>query len=176
LLLRHPLGDGLFFFMIRLGCRRRGKLQSFFADAIAPETFLREVLLTVYREQLCLAWPDRCGFIWCEFLAVRATPFRASCGLAPSFLAEAPHPGSSSSWPNREGSQVAAGQLRSNNRSNLDSLRPPFCCRWSPATMPSTWAEGRASAEKQPERRPRGQHRMGRHDAALFHSGLAPKR
>src|SRR5262249_26859415 len=29
---------------------------------------------------------------------------------------------------------------------------------------------------KQPERRPRGQHRIRRHDAALFHSGLAPKR
>jgi hypothetical protein len=98
------LGDGLLFFMIRLGCRRRGKLQSFFADAIAPETFLREVLLTVYREELCLAWLDRRGFIWCEFLAVRATPFRASCGLTPSFLAEVPHPRSSSSWPKREGS------------------------------------------------------------------------
>ena len=31
-------------------------------------------------------------------------------------------------------------------------------------------------AEEQPERRPRGQHRMGRHEAALCHSGLAPKR
>jgi hypothetical protein len=44
------------------------------------------------------------------------------------------------------------------------------------ATIPLTWAEDRATAGKQPERRPRGQHRMGRHDAALFHSGLAPKR
>src|SRR5262249_45992912 len=43
-------------------------------------------------------------------------------------------------------------------------------------TIPLTWAEGRASAGKQPERRPRGQDRMGRHDAALFHSGLARKR
>jgi len=34
-------------FWIRLGCRRRGKLQSFFADAIAPETFLRVVPLTI---------------------------------------------------------------------------------------------------------------------------------
>jgi hypothetical protein len=29
---------------------------------------------------------------------------------------------------------------------------------------------------RQLERRPRGQDRMGRHDAALCHSGLAPKR
>src|SRR5262249_37540754 len=67
------------------------------------------------------AWhgQSRCGFIWCEFLAVRATPFKASCGLASSFLAEAPHPRSPSSWPKREGSQVAARQLRSNNRPNL---------------------------------------------------------
>src|SRR5262245_43686699 len=28
---------------LRLGCRRHGKLQSFFADAIAPHTFLRKV-------------------------------------------------------------------------------------------------------------------------------------
>src|SRR5262249_36686261 len=26
--------------------------------------------------------PGRCGFIWCEFLAVRATPTKASCSLA----------------------------------------------------------------------------------------------
>jgi len=30
-------------------------LRSFFADAIAPNPFLREILLTVYREQLYLA-------------------------------------------------------------------------------------------------------------------------
>jgi hypothetical protein len=33
--------------LIRLGCRRRGKLQSFFSKAIAPKTFLREVPLTI---------------------------------------------------------------------------------------------------------------------------------
>src|SRR5688572_10007497 len=43
-------------------------------------------------------------------------------------------------------------------------------------TMQLTWAEDRALLWKQPERRPRGQDRMGRHDAALFHSGLALKR
>jgi hypothetical protein len=34
-------------FGLRLGCRRYGKLQSFFSDAIAPNTFLRKVPLTV---------------------------------------------------------------------------------------------------------------------------------
>ena len=34
-------------FGIRLGCRRSGKLQSFFADAIAPNTFLRKVPPTI---------------------------------------------------------------------------------------------------------------------------------
>src|SRR6516225_9683839 len=78
------------------------------------------------REQLCLAWPDRRRFIWCEFLAVRATPFKASCGLAPSFLAEAPHPRTSSSWPKREGSQVA-WQLGSDNRVESWLVSAPSC-------------------------------------------------
>ena len=103
----------------RLGCRRHGKLQSFFSKAIAPNTFLRQVRLTISREQLCLVIRHgRCVFIWCEFLAVRATPYRASCGLAWRLLAEAPHPRPDSSWPKREGSQVAR-QLGSNNRPNL---------------------------------------------------------
>jgi hypothetical protein len=33
--------------LIRLGCRRCGKLQSFFSEAIAPKTFLRMVPLTI---------------------------------------------------------------------------------------------------------------------------------
>jgi len=33
-------------FGLRLGCRRYGKLRSFFADAIAPNSFLRKVPLT----------------------------------------------------------------------------------------------------------------------------------
>jgi hypothetical protein len=42
------------------------------------------------REQLCrVIGHGRCGFIWCEFLTVTATPFTAPCGLTPSLLAEA---------------------------------------------------------------------------------------
>src|SRR5271166_1823780 len=47
-------------FRIRLGCRRRGKLRSFFSEAIAPNTFLREVPFTLAREQLCrVSWQMR---------------------------------------------------------------------------------------------------------------------
>ncbi len=83
------------------------------------------------REQLCLViGRGRCVFIWCEFLAVRATPYRASCGLPWRFLAEAPHPRSDSSWPKREGSQVAM-QPGSNNRPNLGSSSLlSFRCNW----------------------------------------------
>jgi len=38
---------------VRLGCRRFGKLRSFFSFAIAPNTFLRKTPLTIIREQLC---------------------------------------------------------------------------------------------------------------------------
>jgi hypothetical protein len=41
------------FFGVRLGCRRYGKLRSFFSLAIAPNTFLRKTPLTINREQLC---------------------------------------------------------------------------------------------------------------------------
>jgi hypothetical protein len=34
-------------FGLRRSCRRYGKLQSFFSDAIAPNTFLRKVPLTI---------------------------------------------------------------------------------------------------------------------------------
>src|SRR4030095_655795 len=38
------------------------------------------------RAQLCLVLGGgRCVFIWCEFLAVRATPYNASCGLLGDF-------------------------------------------------------------------------------------------
>jgi hypothetical protein len=83
-----------------------------------------------------------------------------------------------SSWPKRERSQAASRQLRSNNRAAASHPQYPLCfIRFdSPSsltTIPLTWAEDRATAGKQPERRPRGQHPMGRHDAALFHWGLA---
>jgi hypothetical protein len=75
-------------FVIRLGCRRYGKLRSFFSDAIAPNTFLLEVPLTTNREQLCQARCLQMRFIWCEFLTVRATPYTASCSRASTIAGE----------------------------------------------------------------------------------------
>jgi hypothetical protein len=41
------------------------------------------------RKQLCpVTAPDRCGRIWCEFLAVRATPYTATCWPAPPIADE----------------------------------------------------------------------------------------
>ena len=56
----------------------------------------------------------RRGLVWCEFLTAGATPSNASCG--PAWRFKPLHPRSHSSWPLREGSQVAFRQLGSNNR------------------------------------------------------------
>jgi hypothetical protein len=168
------------FLGIHRGCRRCGKLQSFFADAIAPNTFLREVPLTravsssaVQRQMqiYLMRIPRRKG---------HSIQRVVQPGLD-HFWRKPPHPRSPSSWPKREGSQVATGNSDRTTGPNLGSsclLHVLRRFRWtlSFATMQSTWAEDRALLWKQPERRPRGQDRMGRHDAALFHSGLAPKR
>src|ERR1700745_3178461 len=73
--------------------------------------------------------------------AVLPTP--GQCGPGP------PHPRSEPSWPQREGSQVARGQLRSNNRAEACFRMTPLCfvrCggRLVVATLPLTWVEGRA--------------------------------
>jgi len=41
---------------LRLGCRRYGKLQSFFSDAIAPNSFLRKVPLTIIVSSSARQW------------------------------------------------------------------------------------------------------------------------
>src|SRR5262245_12779635 len=61
-----------------------------------------------------------------------------------------PHPRTDSSWPQREGSQVARGQLRSNNRAEAWLLSVPFWFvqfdnSFGLLTIPVTWAEGRAT-------------------------------
>ena len=54
---------------------------------------------------------------------------------------QTPHPRTDSSWPKREGSQVATRQLRSNNRAESYFLLSPLCFT---AKIPLTWAEDRA--------------------------------
>src|SRR6516164_2627577 len=66
-----------------------------------------------------------------------------------------PPPRTDSSWPPREGSRVAARQLRSNNRAEAGLLSfPPCSVRFdSPfgaPTIPPTWAEGRALLRSNP--------------------------
>src|SRR5215471_9872854 len=61
-----------------------------------------------------------------------------------------PHPRTDSSWPPREGSQVARGQLRSNNRAEAWLRSFPFWLvqfdnSFGLLTIPVTWAEGRAT-------------------------------
>src|SRR5262245_31360076 len=60
-----------------------------------------------------------------------------------------PHPRTDSSWPSREGSRVAARQLRSNNRAEAWLLSSPLCSvpfdsPCGAPTIPRTWAEDRA--------------------------------
>src|SRR5215471_3249564 len=66
-----------------------------------------------------------------------------------------PHPRSDSSWPKREGSQVATRQLRSNNRAEAPPLFSPFWCAQfhdhsRAPTITLTWAEDRATVGTDP--------------------------
>lgn len=134
------------------------------------------------REQLCPATgPGGCGRIWCEFLTVRATPSRATCCWPRPLLADAaastvrlelaPTGGISSC---RQATPIE--QPGRSFPPLLSSLVCPVRQPLRGAYNTTGLGGGEGSARKQPERRPRGQGRMGRHDAALFHSGLAPKR
>ena len=119
---------------VRLGCRRRGKLQSFFAEAIAPHTFLRESPAP-RGGAAPPGLPGRRGLIWCEFLAARATPFTASCRPPRPFSAEAaPSTVTSESAPTG-GVSSRAQRPGPNNRGEPWSRKPP----------PSALRVGRAS-------------------------------
>ena len=126
-------------------------------------------------------WPGRRGYIWCEFLAAGATPFTASCRRPRPLPPEAAASKDTSELAPTAGVSSRGRRPGPNNRGEPSSVEPPSSAgqfrRHGPcATMRSAWAEGRALLAKQPERRPRGQHRMGRHEAARCHAGLAPRR
>ena len=77
-------------FRVRLGCRRYGKLRSFFSKRDCSQHIPSQGTAHENREQLCLVRdPGRCGRIWCEFLTVRATPSRATCCWPRPLLADA---------------------------------------------------------------------------------------
>jgi hypothetical protein len=160
---------------------RCGKRQSFFADAIAPPTFLRKVPRT-------LAGRSSAGSSRRAEADLSRANSSPSGPLHPTRRAadldhrwpKPPHPGPSSSWPQREGAQAARRQLRSNHRPNPASHDSSL---FGPVRQPlrgdynaSDLGGGEGSAAKQPERRPRGQDRRGPHEAARCPSGWAPKR
>jgi hypothetical protein len=140
----------LSFFGLRHGCRRYGKLRSFFADAIAPDSFLRKVPLTRLASSSA-RWRTEAD---ADVSGANSSPpgplhpKRRAAGLGPGWP-KPPHPRSDSRWPQREGSHVAPRQPRPNNRDEAWFLFPP---RWSvpfdspfgAPTIPLTWAEGRA--------------------------------
>ena len=134
----------------RLSSLRCGKLQSFFSDAIAPNTFLREVLPTgaVSSSAGASASADADLSSANSSPSGPLHPMRRAAGLGHCWP-RPPHPGLLSSWPKREGSQAATRQLGSNNRTALWFFQSPLCpVRYaSPCgtpTIPLAWAEGRA--------------------------------
>jgi len=80
-------------YLNRSGCRRGGKLRSFFSRAIAPNTFLREVPLTGPVGGSAGSWQM---LIYLLRIPLRtATPFRVTCDrLRPLYASQSPHPGS----------------------------------------------------------------------------------
>ena len=135
---------------------RCGKLQSFLSQAIAPNTFLREVPPTRAVGSSAGPWASADA----DLSSANSSPpgplhpTRRAAGLGHGWP-RPPHPGHISSWPKREGSQAARGQLRSDNRAAAWSQQPPLCCvRFdSPFGAPITplaWAEGRALLRSNP--------------------------
>src|SRR5262249_62019772 len=81
---------------IRLDCRRYGKLRSFFSKRDCSQHIPSQGTAHEQREQLGpVMAPGRCRRIWCEFLAVRATPSTATCR-----------------WPRPSLAQTAASTVR----------------------------------------------------------------
>src|SRR5262249_43870487 len=167
---------------LRLGCRRYGKLQSFFSDAIAPHSFLRKVPLTVIvsssarsrtRADADVSGANSSpqGPLHTQRRAGWLPPSLTKAAASKDRLELAPTGGISSCRK--------ATPIEQPGR----SVAPLFSSLFCPVPQPlrggyntADLGGGWGSAAKQPERRPRGQHRMGRHEAALCHSGLAPKR
>jgi hypothetical protein len=166
----------------RLGCRRYGKSQSFLSDAIAPNSFLRKVPPTCIVSSSARS-RDRAD---ADVSGANSSPpgplqpERRAAGLGQCWP-RPPHPRTESSGPPTGGisSCPRATPIEQPGRSLLP--HPPLCFirlggLFLATTVTPTWAGGRALLAKQPQRRPGGRHRTGRHEAALSHSGLAPRR
>ena len=110
--------------LVRLGCRRRGKLRSFLAEAIAPHTFLRE-LPAPHGGAAPPALPGGRGYIWCEFLAAGATPFTASCRRPRPLPPEAAASKDTSELAPTGGVSSRGQRPGPNNRGEPSSVAPP---------------------------------------------------
>src|SRR5262249_48455585 len=134
-------------FWIRLGCRRHGKLQSFFSIRDCSQHIPSRSTTHDRREQLCLGIdPGKCGFIYCEFLTVRATPYTATCGRASTIAGESHRiQGPTRVGPNGRDLKLPEGN---SDRTTGRNFSLSFLVRlWrisSLATIQLTWAEGRA--------------------------------
>jgi hypothetical protein len=99
-----------------------------------------------HRKQLCQLPRGRCGFIWCEFLAARATPSNATCCQAwtstgSSRRIHGPH----RVGPNGRDLTLPSGNGdRTTGRILASSVSFPLKHQLRTATIPWTWAEDRA--------------------------------
>ena len=128
-----------------------GSCDRSFPSAIAPNTFLRKVPLTITVSSS--AWSGTRADA--DVSGANSSPEgplhpqRRAAGPGHCWL-RPPHPRSDSSWPQREGSQVAIRQLRSNNRAEAWLISFPlwfvyFDSPFAAPTIPLTWAEDRAT-------------------------------
>ena len=124
--------------------------------AIAPNTFLREVPLTPCMSSSALA--GRRGFIWCEFLTVRATPSKASCELA--WMLKPPHPRSTRVGLNGRDLELPGGNSDRTTADESEFLVSPVSFLQMSWSSPS--AVALASARRPPRGSMRGQRREGR--------------
>ena len=127
-----------------------GSCNRSFQTAIAPNSFLRKVPPTI----IVSSSARFCDPADADVSGANSSPpgplqpERRAAGLGRCWP-RPPHPRSEPSWPQREGSRVARGQLRSNNRAEARSLITPLCCvrfdsPFGAPIMPLAWAEGRA--------------------------------
>jgi hypothetical protein len=135
----------------------------------------------VGRGRLCRVCPGRRGCIWCEFLAVRplysehraadSRPLRAEAAASTVTFELAQTGGISSCHTTTRIEQPGCIVIRQASFWLWGVSRGARPC----ATMRLTWAEGRALLRSNPSAVPGANTRMGRHDAALFHSGIGTK-
>jgi len=161
-----------------------GSCNRSFQTAIAPNSFLRKVPPTI----IVSSSARFCDPADADVSGANSSPpgplqpERRAAGLGRCWP-RPPHPRSEPSWPQREGSRVARGQLRSNNRAEARSLITPLCFvrfdgRLVAATIPLTWAEGRALLRSNPSAVPGANTEWGgtRPPSAIrdWHQGAKP--